>query len=83
MNNQLSEHEVDRIAKLAVREVLIGIGVKIADPESVQKMQQDFAYLRDWREATATIKARTVLAVITIVVTGIVGMVWAAIRSGH
>lgn len=59
--NQLSEHEVDRIAKLAVREVLLNMGVNIADPEALKKMQQDFAYLRDWREAAGTIKARAPL----------------------
>lgn len=80
MNNQLSEHEVDRIAKLAVREVLLSMGINIADPEALKKMQQDFAFLRDWHDATATIKARSLLTIITIVVTGIAGVVWAAFR---
>ncbi len=81
MNNQLSEHEVDRIAKLAVREVLLGMGINIADPEALKKMQQDFAYLRDWREATATIKARSLLAIIGLVVSGTAAAVWTALHS--
>lgn len=81
MNNQLSEHEVDRIAKVAVREVLLSMGINIADPEALKKVQQDFAFLRDWHEATVTIKARSVLTLVTLVVAGIAGIVWAAIRA--
>lgn len=79
--NQLSEHEVDRIAKLAVREVLLNMGVNIADPEALKKMQQDFAYLRDWREAAGTIKARALMTIVGMLVTGVVAAVWTAIRA--
>lgn len=79
--NNLSEHEVDRIAKVAVREVLLGMGVNIADPEALKKMQQDFAYLRDWREAAGTIKARSLMAIVGILLSGIAAAVWTALRS--
>jgi hypothetical protein len=68
-------------AKAAVRETLLTLGVNANDPESIVQMQQDFAYLRDWREASGTIKARGLMALTGIAVSGIVAAVWAALSG--
>jgi hypothetical protein len=76
------KHLASESAKAAVRELLLAMGVNANDPEAILKMQQDFAYLRDVREAVGTIKARTWSALIGIIVTGVVGAIWIALR-GH
>lgn len=76
------QHLATETAKAAVRETLLMMGVDVSKPEAVQKMQQDFAYLRDWREASGTIKALTITTIVGIVVTGIVGAIWVAMRGG-
>ena len=77
------QHIASETAKAAVRETLLTLGVNINEPEAVKKMQQDFAYLRDWREASGTIKARTITTLVGILVTGGIGAVWLAISGGH
>lgn len=76
------QHIASETARAAVRETLLALGVNANDPESILKMQQDFAYLRDWREAMGTIKARGWAVTVGIVVSGIAAAVWTALRSG-
>jgi hypothetical protein len=77
------QHIASEAAKEAVRQTLLTLGVNIEKPDSILKMQQDFAYLRDWREASGTIKARTITTLVGIVVTGLAGAVWLALGGGH
>lgn len=77
------QHIASETAKAAVREMLLTLGVNANDPEAVVKMQQDFAYLRDWREASGTIKARGFAVMVGIVVSGIAAAVWAGLRGAH
>ncbi len=76
------QHLAHETAKATVREMLLTMGVNANDPEALLKMQQDFAYLRDWREAAGTIKARAFLTIVGIVASGIAAAVWAGMR-GH
>lgn len=86
MTIPLSSSEIQHIAtetaKAAVRETLLTLGVNTNNPEAILKMQQDFAYLRDWREASGTIKARSIAVLVSILVTGGAGALWVAIRGG-
>lgn len=78
------QHIASESAKAAVRETLLALGVNANDPEAVIKMQQDFAYLRDWREAVGTIKSRTLAVTVGIAVSGAIAAIWAGVRaSGH
>jgi hypothetical protein len=77
------QHIASETAKAAVRETLLTLGVNIEKPDAILKMQQDFAYLRDWREASGTIKARTITTLVGILVTGLVGAVWLALTGGR
>lgn len=76
------QHIASETAKATVRETLLTLGVNINEPEAVRKMQQDFAYLRDWREASGTIKARTITTLVGILVTGGMGALWLALSGG-
>ena len=81
----LTSSEIEDIAKqtarAAVQETLLTLGVNTNDPEAIRQMQRDFAYLRDWREASGTIKARGLMALTGIAVSGIVAAIWAAIAG--
>jgi hypothetical protein len=76
------QHLASETAKAAVREMLLTMGVNANDPEAILKMQQDFAYLRDVREAVGTIKARGWAVAMGIVVSGVAAAVWTMLR-GH
>jgi hypothetical protein len=76
------QHLASESAKAAVREMLLALGVNANDPEAILKMQQDFAYLRDVREAVGTIKARGLMVAVGIIVSGVMGAIWMAVR-GH
>lgn len=81
LNSSEIQHIASETAKAAVREMLLTLGVNANDPEAIRKMQQDFAYLRDWREASGTIKARSFSVIVGILVSGGAAAVWAAMRS--
>jgi hypothetical protein len=83
MTHSEIQHIASESAKAAVRETLLTLGVNIGEPEAVKKMQQDFAYLRDWREASGTIKARTITTIVGILVSGVVGAIWIALSGGR
>lgn len=78
-----SRSELEEIATLAakktVEDLLIKLGVEHDDPI---EMQKDFQHLRSWRVSSETIKAKAVLTAIGIVIAGICGAVWVAIK-GH
>lgn len=46
------------------------LGLKVDDPIEVQK---DFQHLREWRSTTETLKRKTLLTMLGIVVSGMVG----------
>lgn len=83
----LTSSEIQQIAsetaRAAVREMLLTLGVNANDPEAIRKMQQDFAYLRDWREASGTIKARGLAVLVGVLVSGFAAAVWASLRGAH
>lgn len=83
LNSSEIQHIAMETAKEAVRQTLLTLGVNASDPEAIRKMQQDFAYLRDWREASGTIKARGFAVLVGIIVSGVAAAVWTAMRGGH
>ena len=74
--DQTQVKEIAReIAKEVVREIFLTVGINAADPTSVQKLQQDFAYLRTIRESRDVIRERGLSAAIWFVVTAGLGSV--------
>lgn len=76
------EHIAAESAKVAVRELLLAMGVNAKDPEALIKMQLDFAHLREWREAVGTIKTKGLVVATGIFVTFVCGAILVAVR-GH
>lgn len=69
----------EEVARATVKEFVLALGVNADDPEAVIAVQKDFAHLRAWREASDTIKRKGLGAAVTIVVTGLLGLVWLAL----
>ena len=77
------KHIADESAKTALREMLVMMGVDANDPKALLEMQQDFAHLRMWRESVETIRTKGLMVATGIIVTGIAGAIWMAMRGGN
>lgn len=64
-------------AQEAVKQTLTSIGVEHGSPI---EMQKDFQHLRDWRESVETVKRKSLIAIATILITGLLGAAWAGIK---
>lgn len=79
----MTEDEAKSIAKAAateaVHEAFQRLGVDIDDWTEVQR---DMAFIRSWRESSEAVKRQGLLTAIGIVVAGVLGLVWLALRGG-
>ena len=75
----MTEAEIRRIVADTVEQTLTRIGVDTQNPIEFQK---DLQHLRSWRESVATVKKQSLVTAIGIITTGIVALVWVAVR-GH
>lgn len=74
----MTEAEVKRIVAESVDQTLTRLGVDVTDPLEFQK---DMAHLRAWRESVATVKKQGLITAVGIVVAGIIGLVWLALKG--
>jgi len=76
----LTEAQIREMITETVQTTLTSLGIDATDP---LVMQKDFAHLRSWRESTEEIRRKSVLALVTVAVTGLAGAVWLAVKGGH
>lgn len=74
----MTEAEVKRIVAESVDQTLTRLGVDVSDPLEFQK---DMAHLRAWRESVATVKKQGLITAVGIVVAGIIGLIWLALKG--
>ena len=74
----LTETQIRELIAETVKATLTSIGVDVEDPIIMQK---DFAHLRSWRVSTEEVKRKSFAALITIIITGVVGALWLAIKN--
>lgn len=74
-----TDDEIRAIVKATVAETLVKLGVDIEDPLEVQA---DFRHLRSWRQSSDTIKRQGLVTAVGVLVIGVLGLIWAAIK-GH
>lgn len=74
----LTPEEARALIREAVRETFLMLGLKVDDPIEVQK---DFQHLREWRSTTETLKRKTLLTMLGIVVSGMVGALALGIKE--
>lgn len=79
----MTEEEARRIAEDAAERALVRMLLRLGiDSEETVEVQRDMAFVRDWRQSTEAIKRQGLLAAIGIIVVGILGLVWAALKGG-
>ncbi len=74
----MSEKELRTLISATVKDTLLSLGVDNTDPI---EMQKDFQHLREWRLSTDAAKRKGVLAVVTVVVTGVLGAIAMGVKS--
>lgn len=72
-----TEAIAERAAAKAIDGFFIRLGVDTSDPIAMQK---DFATLRSFRESVELVKKRGLITAVTIVVTGVMAVLWAALN---
>lgn len=78
------EHLASEVAKKAIRELLLTLGVNASDPASALELQADFQHLRQSRLAVAAVKTRAMMVLTGTFVTGLIAAVWLAFSAkGH
>ena len=76
---QRTRHDdIDAVVLKAVATTLTSFGV---DEEDRKELRADFQHLRRWRRSVEQAQSYTFKAVITAIVTGIVGAMWLGIKA--
>lgn len=70
-NNALDREQ----ARLLVRAVFEEMGIDVSTPDARIELQKDLAFIREWRQATNATRSFALKAVVTLVVSGLVGLV--------
>jgi hypothetical protein len=75
---QRQQHEsIDAIVLKAVASTLTSFGIEEDDR---RELKADFQHLRRWRKSVEQAQSYTFKAVITVIVSGLVGAVWLGIK---
>lgn len=84
-------------AEKAVSSMLLSLGIDIKDPLKAQRdfaalsevrhlvdddeFQKDLAHLRSWRKATEDVRAKTLMAVVGLLITGAAAAFWIGLKA--
>jgi hypothetical protein len=75
---KLSRDDIDAIVLRAIATTLTSFGIDEADRK---ELRADFQHLRRWRKSVEQAQSYTFKAVITVIVTGVVGAVWLGVKA--
>jgi hypothetical protein len=70
---RLNRDDVDAIVLRAVATTLTSFGI---EEEDRRELRADLQHLRRWRKSVEQVQSYTFKAVVTVIVTGLVGAVW-------
>lgn len=79
----ITDEEAKRIAKEAVKETLLTLGIDVSNPISVLETQADLNHVRVWRKSVEVVQRQTLIATVGIIISGIAGAIYMAFRGGH
>lgn len=74
----IERDELEEIIEKAVTRTLERIGLDVENP---RELQEDFAQLRQWREAKAQTKTALIYAFFGVVVPGILAVMWLGLKG--
>jgi hypothetical protein len=74
---KLQHEDIDAIVLKAVASILTSFGIEEDDK---RELRADFQHLRRWRKSVEQAQSYTFKAVITVIVTGLVGAAWLGVK---
>jgi hypothetical protein len=74
---RLHRDEVDAIALKAVATTLMSFGL---DDDDRKELRADLQHLRRWRRSVEQVQSYTFKAVISVIVTGVLGAIWLGLK---
>lgn len=77
-NRVLSEQELEDLIERAISRAFTKFGIDTDHPLEVQR---DLQFVRDWRTTTESLKGKTIVVAIGIVVAGAMGVFWLGLRA--
>ncbi len=76
---QKEQHgDIDAIVLRAIATILTSFGI---EEEDRRELRADFQHLRRWRKSVEQAQSYTFKAVITVIVTGLVGAMWLGVKA--
>ncbi|HVX76455.1 MAG TPA: hypothetical protein VHB49_10020 [Bradyrhizobium sp.] len=75
---RIQSDEIDAIVLKTIATVLTSFGINEDDR---QELREDFSHLRRWRKSVEQAQNYTFRAVITVIVTGLLGAIWLGIKA--
>ena len=75
---RLQRDDIDAIVLRAIATILTSFGI---EEEDRRELRADFQHLRRWRKSVEQVQNYTFKAVVTIIVTGLIGAVWLGIKA--
>ena len=75
---RLDRDDIDAVALRAVATTLSSFGIEEGDR---RELRADFQHLRRWRKSVEQVQSYTFKAVVTVVVTGLVGAIWLGVKA--
>jgi ABC-type transporter Mla maintaining outer membrane lipid asymmetry permease subunit MlaE len=75
---RLRRDDIDAIVVRAIATILTSFGI---EEEDRKELRADFQHLRRWRKCVEQAQSYTFKAVITVIVTGLVGAVWLGVKG--
>lgn len=75
---RLQFSDIDSAVQRAVATILTSFGI---EEEDRKELRADFQHLRRWRKSVEQAQSYTFKAVITVIVTGLVGATWLGLKA--
>jgi hypothetical protein len=75
---RLHNNEADEVVLRTISTILTSFGI---DEEDRIELRRDFDHLRRWRKASEQIERAGWRAVITVLVTGLCGLIWLGVQA--
>lgn len=77
----MTEDELIKAIRLAVRAEFSAAGLRIDEPEDQDESREDFRFLRRLRRRTDSVANKIGMAIILAVVAGLLGFLWSGFTS--
>jgi hypothetical protein len=74
---RLHQNDLDAVVLRTIASILTSFGI---EEEDRKELRADFQHLRRWRKSVEQAQSYTFKAVITVIITGVVGAVWLGVK---